>query len=91
MDLAIPDGMGGREAMSELLKIDRKARAIVSSGYSNDPVMSDCQNYGFKYVMPKPYKMRDLETAITMTMDYKTLPNLETIKNIKGPIADRSF
>lgn len=46
MDLTIPNGMGGKEAIIEVLKIDLKAKVIVSSGYSNDPVMSDYLDYG---------------------------------------------
>ncbi len=68
MDLTIPNGMGGKEAIVEILKIDPNARVIVSSGYSNDPVMSDFRKFGFSYVMPKPYKMKDFELAIENAM-----------------------
>jgi PAS domain S-box-containing protein len=68
MDLTIPNGMGGKEAIVELLKLDPAARVIVSSGYSNDPVMGDFRKFGFSYVMPKPYKMRDFELAIEHAM-----------------------
>lgn len=47
MDLTIPGGMGGREAIKKLLVLDPAARAIVSSGYSNDPVMAHFSDYGF--------------------------------------------
>jgi two-component system cell cycle sensor histidine kinase/response regulator CckA len=91
MDLTIPNGMGGKEAISELLKIDRQAKVIVSSGYSNDPVMSDYQSYGFKYVMPKPYKMRDFETAIGQAMGYVPQIGLDMVIGNDGPVMDRSF
>jgi CheY-like chemotaxis protein len=68
MDLTIPNGMGGKEAIVELLRIDPNAKVIVSSGYSNDPVMSDYLHYGFRSVMPKPYRMRDLELAIKQAL-----------------------
>jgi PAS domain S-box-containing protein len=60
MDLTIPGGMGGKEAVRELLKIDPEMKAIVSSGYSNDPVMSDYKKYGFMGVVTKPYKISEL-------------------------------
>jgi len=60
MDLTIPGGMGGKEAIRELLKIDPNAKAIVSSGYSSDPIMSDCKKYGFMGVIAKPYKISEL-------------------------------
>ena len=55
MDLTIPAGMGGKDAVREFLKIDPKAKVIVSSGYSDDPVISKYREYGFADVVPKPY------------------------------------
>ena len=63
-DLSIPGGMGGKEAMRELLKIDPGTRAIVSSGYSSDPVMASCREYGFQVAVNKPYVLEKLEDAI---------------------------
>jgi PAS domain S-box-containing protein len=60
MDLTIPGGMGGKKAVKKLLKIDPDAVAIVSSGYSNDPIMSDYQKYGFRGVVTKPYQIKEL-------------------------------
>lgn len=89
MDLTIPNGMGGKEAIAELLKIDPNAKVIVSSGYSNDPVMGDFRKFGFKHVMPKPYKMKDFESAILQAMAYSPQLNLEIIKEKAGPVLDR--
>jgi PAS domain S-box-containing protein len=57
MDLTIPGGMGGKDAAKRILAIDPKACMIVSSGYSDDPIMSDYRSYGFSGAIAKPYKM----------------------------------
>ena len=64
MDLTIPGGMGGKEAMGKLLKIDPAVKAIVSSGYSNDPVMADFRGYGFSGVVSKPCGLKELGEAL---------------------------
>ena len=65
MDLTIPGGMGGQEAVTELLRIDPTARVIVSSGYSNDPVMSHFKAHGFVGKLVKPFTLEDLKGAIS--------------------------
>jgi PAS domain S-box-containing protein len=60
MDLTIPGGMGGKEAIEEIRKLDKDVPAIVSSGYSDDPVMSDPGNYGFTASITKPYSLHEL-------------------------------
>lgn len=60
MDLTVPGGMGGEEAIKKLLEFDPGIKAIVSSGYSNDPIMAHYGKYGFKEVIEKPY------TSITL-------------------------
>lgn len=71
MDLTIPGGMGGKEAIKHLLEIDPQAKAIVSSGYSNDSVIANYQEYGFKGILVKPFRLEDLtkviEQVITQT------------------------
>jgi PAS domain S-box-containing protein len=64
MDLTVPGGMGGKEAMKRLLEIDPKVRAIVSSGYSHDPVMANYKQFGFAGVVEKPYQIDVLAKAI---------------------------
>ncbi len=64
MDLTIAGGMGGKEAVKRLLEIDPGAKVIVSSGYYNDPVMSDFRSYGFCGVLPKPYQIQSVSQIL---------------------------
>jgi PAS domain S-box-containing protein len=64
LDLTIPGGMGGKDAVRELLRSDPNARVIASSGYSNDPVMADYRAYGFRDVIVKPYRIDDLSEVL---------------------------
>jgi len=65
MDLTIPGGMGGKETMEKLLKIDPRVSAVVSSGYSHDPVMAEYQAYGFQGVVSKPYRLKELADVVS--------------------------
>jgi len=64
MDLTIPGGMGGKEAARQILAIDPSACLIVSSGYSNDPVVADYSSYGFSASLAKPYLYDELEQML---------------------------
>ena len=64
LDLTIPGGMGGKEVINILLEINPELKAIVSSGYSDDPVMSNLQDYGFKGMLPKPYTSSSLSKVL---------------------------
>jgi CheY-like chemotaxis protein len=55
VDLTVPGGMGGKETATRLRAIDPAVKVIVSSGYSDDPVMSEYRSYGFVDVVPKPW------------------------------------
>jgi PAS domain S-box-containing protein len=68
MDLTVPGGMGGREAIAQLLNIDREVRGIVSSGYNNDPILASYREYGFSGVATKPYNMRELSEVLNTVM-----------------------
>jgi two-component system cell cycle sensor histidine kinase/response regulator CckA len=63
-DLTVPGGMGGKEAVNLLLAIDPHLKAIVSSGYSDDPIMANFRKFGFQGVISKPYRIMDLSKTL---------------------------
>jgi PAS domain S-box-containing protein len=64
LDLTVPGGVGGRDALIALRAIDPAVRAVASSGYSSDPVMADHTQYGFVAVLPKPYSRANLAATL---------------------------
>ena len=69
LDLTIPGGMGGQETVQQLLLIDPEVKAIVSSGYANDPIMAEYIKYGFHGVATKPYDMEQLGQVLRNLFD----------------------
>jgi CheY-like chemotaxis protein len=69
LDLTIPGGMGGLEVMRRLRKIDPEVRAIVSSGYSNDPVMADYEQHGFRGHIAKPYRVDNFLHGVRQALE----------------------
>ncbi len=65
MDLTIPGGLGGKDTIQELLKIDPDVVGIVSSGYSTDSVMADYQKFGFSGMIPKPYRLEEINQVLS--------------------------
>jgi PAS domain S-box-containing protein len=74
MDLTIPGGIGGQEAVKEILKIHPAARVIVSSGYANDPIIANYDEYGFSGVAAKPYTLHKLLDVIRRVLEKKAPP-----------------
>lgn len=64
LDLTVQGGMGGKHCLEQLKKIDPAVVAVVSSGYSNDPVMSNYEEYGFAGMIAKPYSIEELAEEI---------------------------
>lgn len=64
MDLTIPGGIGGKDAIVEILKLNPEAKVIVSSGYSEDQVMACYSDYGFKGVLPKPFSYKSMNEVV---------------------------
>lgn len=73
MDLTVPGGMGGQEAIAYLRDVDPNVKAIVSSGYANDPIMADYERFGFCGVVTKPYKIDELLKVINRVIENNQL------------------
>lgn len=69
LDLTIPGGMGGRETLRILKEVDPQVRAVVSSGYSNDPVLADPHAYGFRAVVSKPFQLQEIGEALQRILE----------------------
>ncbi len=65
LDLTIKGGSGGKEIIKQLKKINPSVKAIVSSGYSNDPIMADFRRYGFEAALPKPVIGTSLKATLS--------------------------
>lgn len=64
VDLTVPGGLGGKEAVQLLREADPNVRAILATGSSNDPVMQDFKKYGFVAAVTKPYTMKELSRVL---------------------------
>ncbi len=64
LDLTVQGGMGGKEAIQQLLRVDPHVKALASSGYSSDPIMADHKSYGFMGVVVKPCRAEDLSRVL---------------------------
>ncbi len=69
MDLTIPGGIGGKNAVQEILRLHPEAKVIVSSGYSNDHIMANFKDYGFCAAIVKPYQLQELASTVRQFMD----------------------
>jgi CheY-like chemotaxis protein len=68
LDLTVRGGMGGKEAIQKLIDIDPDIKGIVSSGYSDDPGMTDYKQYGFSGVVAKPYTLEELGGKLSQVL-----------------------
>jgi CheY-like chemotaxis protein len=82
LDLMVPGGMSGKEAIEQLTEIDPAVNAIMASGYTQDPVMTDFKDYGIKAVISKPFTLEELSKTLSSVMvkaETKTLSSV-TVK-----------
>ena len=68
LDLIVPGGMGAREAMELLSEVDPAVKAIVVSGYAQDPAVTEFRDYGFKAVITKPFTLEELNATLHSVM-----------------------
>ena len=68
LDLTVSGGMGGMETIKKLVEIDKDVKAIVSTGYSNDPVMAEYRKYGFSGALSKPYKLQEFNEVLSLVI-----------------------
>jgi CheY-like chemotaxis protein len=64
LDLSVPNGLGGKETIELLRDIDPEVKAVVSSGYTNDPVVHDFSHYGFSERLTKPYNIQEMRNLL---------------------------
>lgn len=68
LDLTVPGGFDGKAVVAALRELDSAVRAVVSSGYSNDPVMGDHRVHGFCGVLSKPYRLDELAAVLAAAL-----------------------
>ena len=64
LDLTIPNSLGGEEVLAEIHSFDETAKAIVTSGYSNNDIISNYKDYGFMGILKKPYQLEDIQDIL---------------------------
>jgi CheY-like chemotaxis protein len=64
LDLSVPKGLGGKETIEQLRNFDPAVKAVVSSGYTNDPVVQDFSHYGFSERLAKPYNISEMKNLL---------------------------
>jgi CheY-like chemotaxis protein len=64
LDLSVPNGLGGKETIELLRNVDPAVKAVVSSGYTNDPVVQDFSHYGFSERLTKPYTINEMKNLL---------------------------
>jgi CheY-like chemotaxis protein len=69
LDLTIKGGMGGAETVKRLLEMDPNVKAVVASGYSDNPILSNFKDYGFSAVLGKPYSLAALKDCLNALVD----------------------
>lgn len=64
LDLSVPDGIGGKEAFEKLHALDPGARIVISSGFTNDPMLTDYASFGLNGVLAKPYRITEIKALL---------------------------
>lgn len=64
LDLSVPEGIGGKEAFERLHALDPKAKVVISSGFTNDPMLTDYESFGLDGVLAKPYRITEIKALL---------------------------
>jgi CheY-like chemotaxis protein len=64
LDLTVPDGMGGKEAFEKLRKVDPTVKVVISSGFTDDPMMAEFATFGLDGILAKPYRINDIKVLL---------------------------
>jgi CheY-like chemotaxis protein len=64
LDLSVPEGMGGKETFEKLHALDPSAKIVISSGFTNDPMLTDYKSFGLSGVLAKPYRITEIKTLL---------------------------
>ena len=68
LDLSVRSGLGGKETIEELRRINPRVKSVISSGFMDDPVVRDFSSHGFDERLTKPYKIPDLKNILEQLM-----------------------
>jgi two-component system, cell cycle sensor histidine kinase and response regulator CckA len=71
LDLTIRNGLGGRETIEALRRIESGVKAVVMTGYANDPVVEDHQRFGFDFALVKPFNLEKLQELLAQVLGRK--------------------
>jgi len=66
LDLNVTDGKGAKETIKELLQIDQQIKVVLTTGYSDDPVVSEISKYGFCAAVDVPYDLEKMKEILSM-------------------------
>ncbi len=64
LDLSVPEGMGGKEAFEHIHALDPQAKVVISSGYTDNPMMTGYASFGLAGILAKPYRITDIKTLL---------------------------
>ncbi|MBN2126510.1 MAG: GAF domain-containing protein [Deltaproteobacteria bacterium] len=88
LDLTIPGGLGGEATVKKLLQLDPRVKAIATSGYSHDPVMTNYWEFGFKEVVAKPYQLQRLAEILRRVIRPDEDSSLSEVSPADSPAGD---
>jgi PAS domain S-box-containing protein len=86
LDLTVPAGMGGLEAMTHLRALDPGVKAVVMSGYTHDESLQNYADHGFLDALQKPFELDALQTVLTRTLGRSTPGIIASVARVSRPV-----